>query len=270
MEAPPQMYSREDLARESRIPEEEIVRLEALKIFEPSGRTAGNTPYYEAGKLEDLRHVTGLLQLGYEPTEVRRILHKVGTPRKSESRDRRPTRYLTVGELAEKTGVGARTLKHWEEKGILSPDTRSGGGFRLYSQRFVSQVELIRDLQLFGFKLEEIKEFADHLAALDDLQSAPSSQASQSAAAERCCVIAESLEKLMSHTGQLKAAIGRWEKWLAVRRKESLRIAEKLASQAKEQRSDPDDTKGGHINKLIGRTIKKGAGHARIQKPDAV
>ena len=41
--------------------------------------------------------------------------------------------YLTVGNLADKIGVSPRTIKHWEDKGIIEPDMRSDGGFRLYS-----------------------------------------------------------------------------------------------------------------------------------------
>ena len=42
--------------------------------------------------------------------------------------------YLQIGEVAERTGVTQRTLRFYEEKGLLRPPTRMEGGFRLYSE----------------------------------------------------------------------------------------------------------------------------------------
>ncbi|HLA19612.1 MAG TPA: MerR family transcriptional regulator, partial [Dehalococcoidia bacterium] len=67
--------------------------------------------------------------------------------------------YLQIGEVAERTGVTQRTLRFYEEKGLLRPPTRMDGGFRLYSEDDVSRVEHIRKLQnLLGVTLAEIKE----------------------------------------------------------------------------------------------------------------
>ena len=43
--------------------------------------------------------------------------------------------YLQIGEVAERTGVTQRTLRFYEEKGLLKPPSRLEGGFRLYSRR---------------------------------------------------------------------------------------------------------------------------------------
>jgi len=66
-------------------------------------------------------------------------------------------KHLTIGGLAKRVGVSARNIKHWEDKGIIEPDMRSEGGFRLYSQVFVYLCDLIKDLQLFGYKTGEKK-----------------------------------------------------------------------------------------------------------------
>lgn len=68
------------------------------------------------------------------------------------------TRYQ-IGEVAEKTGVTQRTLRFYEEKGLLKPPERMDGGFRLYSDHDVKRIEFIKRLQdLLGFTLSEIKE----------------------------------------------------------------------------------------------------------------
>ena len=70
--------------------------------------------------------------------------------------------YLQIGEVAERTGVTQRTLRFYEEKGLLKPPTRMEGGFRLYSDADVQRVERIRRLQtLLGFSLAQIKEMVE-------------------------------------------------------------------------------------------------------------
>ena len=67
-----------------------------------------------------------------------------------------------IGEVAERTGVTQRTLRFYEEKGILSPTERMDGGFRLYSDEDVQRIEYIKQLQgLLGFTLAEIKEMVE-------------------------------------------------------------------------------------------------------------
>ena len=47
--------------------------------------------------------------------------------------------YLQIGEVAERTGVTQRTLRFYEEKGLLKPPSRMDGGFRLYSEADVKR-----------------------------------------------------------------------------------------------------------------------------------
>jgi DNA-binding transcriptional MerR regulator len=67
-----------------------------------------------------------------------------------------------IGEVAERTGVTQRTLRFYEEKGLLTPADRMEGGFRLYSEADIARILLIRQLQqLLGFSLAEIKEMVE-------------------------------------------------------------------------------------------------------------
>src|SRR5437764_7574369 len=70
--------------------------------------------------------------------------------------------YLQIGEVAERTGVTQRTLRFYEEKGLLTPPSRLEGGFRLYSEDDVRRVEQIKRLQsLLGLTLADIKEMVE-------------------------------------------------------------------------------------------------------------
>ena len=70
--------------------------------------------------------------------------------------------YLQIGEVAERTGVTQRTLRFYEEKGLLKPPSRLDGGFRLYSDDDIRRVEQIKELQsLLGISLADIKEMVE-------------------------------------------------------------------------------------------------------------
>ncbi len=82
------------------------------------------------------------------------------TPTATPAADERP--HLQIGEVAERTGVTQRTLRFYEEKGLLQPPNRMEGGFRLYSEADIQRVERIKRLQqLLGFSLAEIKEMVE-------------------------------------------------------------------------------------------------------------
>ena len=80
--------------------------------------------------------------------------------------------YLQIGEVAERTAVTQRTLRFYEEKGLLRPPTRMEGGFRLYSEDDVRRVDHIRRLQnLLGITLAEIKEMVEAEEMLWELKA---------------------------------------------------------------------------------------------------
>src|SRR5687768_15632485 len=73
-----------------------------------------------------------------------------------------PISYLQIGEAADRTGLTQRTLRYYEEKGLLKPPSRMDGGFRLYSGDDVERIERIKEMRdLLGFSLAEIKEMIE-------------------------------------------------------------------------------------------------------------
>jgi DNA-binding transcriptional MerR regulator len=76
-------------------------------------------------------------------------------------------RLLRIGEVAERLGVSTRTLRYYEEVGLLTPSGRTGGGARHYTDLDLERVKHIRRLQtLMGFDLDRIRVF---LTAEDEL-----------------------------------------------------------------------------------------------------
>lgn len=64
---------------------------------------------------------------------------------------------LKIGDFAQLAGTNLRTLRYYEELGLLSPASRSAGGFRYYRESEVHRVQMIRDLQELGLQLENIR-----------------------------------------------------------------------------------------------------------------
>ena len=72
------------------------------------------------------------------------------------------SRSLTVGELAERTGVATSALRFYEERGLLHPE-RNEVGHRRYPRALVRRVAFIVFAQRVGFTLEEIQAELDKL-----------------------------------------------------------------------------------------------------------
>lgn len=64
-----------------------------------------------------------------------------------------------IGVLAERLGVSTRTIKYYEELGLISPENRSPGGFRLYNATDVERLQRILRLKGMDFSLAAIREF---------------------------------------------------------------------------------------------------------------
>jgi MerR family Zn(II)-responsive transcriptional regulator of zntA len=65
---------------------------------------------------------------------------------------------LKIGEFARRAGVSLRTLRYYEELGLISPSARTRGGFRYYRPEDLDRLKLIADLQKLGLTLEQIGE----------------------------------------------------------------------------------------------------------------
>jgi DNA-binding transcriptional MerR regulator len=64
---------------------------------------------------------------------------------------------MHIGEVAKKTGVSLRTIRYYEELDLITPMSRSRGGFRLYGRGIPTRIRLIQSLQELELSLKEIK-----------------------------------------------------------------------------------------------------------------
>jgi DNA-binding transcriptional MerR regulator len=63
---------------------------------------------------------------------------------------------MRIGELAQKAGVTPRTIRYYENLGLLKPSEREGKGFRYYTEAELAKLHKIDALQSLGLTLEEI------------------------------------------------------------------------------------------------------------------
>jgi DNA-binding transcriptional MerR regulator len=67
---------------------------------------------------------------------------------------------VSIGQLAKDAGVSSRTIRYYEELGIIPKPRRSAGGTRKYSREYRGYIQTALALKEMGFRLEDIKPLA--------------------------------------------------------------------------------------------------------------
>jgi DNA-binding transcriptional MerR regulator len=73
-----------------------------------------------------------------------------------------------IGAVAERLDLSLRTIRYYEEIGLVSPSGRTEGGFRLYTESDIERLRLVKVLKPIGMSLEamsELLECADRLGS---------------------------------------------------------------------------------------------------------
>jgi DNA-binding transcriptional MerR regulator len=77
--------------------------------------------------------------------------------------------FLTIGELARRTGLTTRTIRFYSDEGLLPPASRTGGGYRLYDGASLARLELLRTLRELGLGLPEASAAVDGRSSVAEL-----------------------------------------------------------------------------------------------------
>lgn len=215
------IFVRDELMEEAGITSRTLKEWGRLQLLKPDGFTRDQIPFYSKDTLERIKRIKGLLELGYGIKDIQKIIKKVGVPKKFPDRNKKTklNKFLTVGDLADYVGVSPRAIKHWENKGIIKPDMRSEGGFRLYSDTYIYLCNLIKDLQLFGYTLEEIKEISDlfryFLTIKNDLKAYSKEQNTKT-----LNKMLEHIQALFERMRLMREGMERWEDLLKSKKRE--------------------------------------------------
>ena len=104
---------------------------------------------------------------------------------------------IQIGEVADRVGLSLRTVRYYEEMGLIEPEKRTEGGFRLYTEAHVDRLGMIKRMKPLGFTVQEMRELLD---ARDGVRAHGDERARERlseyarAAAERCDELRAKLE----------------------------------------------------------------------------
>jgi DNA-binding transcriptional MerR regulator len=76
---------------------------------------------------------------------------------------------MRIGELAQRSGIPAKTIRYYEDIAVLAPPPRSPAGYRIYDDGVLDRLAFVRAAQAVGLTLGEIRE----IVALRDRGEVP-------------------------------------------------------------------------------------------------
>jgi MerR family mercuric resistance operon transcriptional regulator len=114
------------------------------------------------------------------------------------------SRRYTISQLAQAAEVPTTTVRYYERVGLVQPEDRSEGNYRLYSDESLQKLKFIRTAQAIGFTLDDVKAL---LSTPDS--SAASCRQVQSLIEERLAEVAQRLKDLRHVQQVLKSALAK-------------------------------------------------------------
>jgi MerR family transcriptional regulator, copper efflux regulator len=104
------------------------------------------------------RHLLLWVQLfRYGRVRIAEVPGEVKVPEDASSACEPVSRLLQIGEVAERVGVSLRAVRYYEEQGLIVPETRTAGGFRLYCDDQIERLSLIKQMKPLGFTIDETR-----------------------------------------------------------------------------------------------------------------
>jgi DNA-binding transcriptional MerR regulator len=79
---------------------------------------------------------------------------------------------FTIGQLARRTGVPARTIRFWSDAGLVPPVSRSVSGYRLYDAEAAARLDLVRSLRELGLGLDVVRTVLSRATTVADVAAA--------------------------------------------------------------------------------------------------
>lgn len=126
-----------------------------------------------------------------------------------------PPEGLRISDAAARAGVSARTLRYYEELGLLTPSGYTSGGERRYRPEDLVQLDRILELrEVLGMNLEEIKGFLDSEHRLDEVRQAyraKRDEPTDEARAQQRALLEEALTLNQALAEQLDAKLARMD-----------------------------------------------------------
>jgi MerR family copper efflux transcriptional regulator len=116
-------------------------------------------------------------------------------------------RWLKIGEVSKRSGVGVESLRFYEKVGLLGRPSRTESGYRLYDAEVLDRLDFIKRAQVLGFSLAEIA----RIIAEKQAGQSPCAEVRQVVRA-RLEELDERMKEMRRYRKELSAALDEWEK----------------------------------------------------------
>ena len=117
------------------------------------------------------------------------------------------TNRLKIGELAHLSGLSVKTIRYYEDIGLLAPTVeRSSSGYRLFQSQVLNRLAFIKRAQSLGLSLQEIKP----LLALHDRGELPCPEVKEQLQ-KKISAIAAEMEALKTQQAELQSILKVWQ-----------------------------------------------------------
>lgn len=113
---------------------------------------------------------------------------------------------LFIGQIAEQSGIPIRTIRYYEELGLLKSAGRTEGGFRQFSPQLVTRLAFIKRAQSLGLSLEEIGE----ILKVYDQGELPCGEVKHKLE-DKLLEIDHQIEQLLTLQAELKELLSKWK-----------------------------------------------------------
>jgi DNA-binding transcriptional MerR regulator len=113
---------------------------------------------------------------------------------------------LSIGDIADRTGLSVHTLRYYEREGLLAgPVPRSESGHRVYNAAHVELLEICKTLRASGMPLESIRRFVDLV------REGTGAEAELAVLREHQHRLSEEITELAGRMSRIRGKIGRYE-----------------------------------------------------------
>lgn len=118
-----------------------------------------------------------------------------------------------IGEVASEVGLSLRTIRYYEEVGLVVPSGRTQGGFRLYTDSDIDRLRLIKQMKPLDFTLDEMRDLLSLRAELANAYGRGAEELVErlvmyaAAAGERCKTLREQLDNVEQFSNKLRSEI---------------------------------------------------------------
>lgn len=116
-------------------------------------------------------------------------------------------RQLKIGEVSKISGIGVEALRFYEKSGLLDRPGRTYSGYRVFDESVLDRLAFIKQAQILGFTLDEIRQLISHKRAGEN----PCAEV-RGIVRERLRELDERIAQMVAYRDELKAALAEWDK----------------------------------------------------------